>query len=415
MAGATGRYFDALEVRDPEERETAQFAALPDHIAHAKATAPYFGASLNEVDPQGVASRAALAGLPIVRKSDLIERQRADPPFGGLASAPANRLARLFQSPGPIYEPQGFGADYWRFARAFYAAGARAGDIIHNSFSYHLTPAGFMMESAAHELGCAVIPAGVGQTELQVRIIGDLRPTVFAGTPSFLKILLEKGRALGIDVSSLSKAGVGGEALPPSLRAEIQAFGVAVLQSYGTAELGLIAYESEAMEGMIVDEGVIVEIVDPGGGSPVAEGETGEVIVTTFCREYPLVRFATGDLSAVWPGASPCGRTNVRLRGWMGRADQSVKVKGLFVHPNQVHELARRHPEILKVRLVVDQEDGTDVMTLHCEVAAPEQGLDARIAESIQAVCKVKGRVAFAAPHSLADDGKLIDDIRTMS
>lgn len=415
MAGARGPFFDDLEVRDPEERERAQFAALPDHIAHAKATAPYFSTSLKEVDPQGVASRAALAGLAIVRKADLIERQTADPPFGGLASVSANRFARLFQSPGPIYEAQGLGADYWRFARAFYAAGARAGDIIHNSFSYHLTPAGFMMESAAHELGCAVIAAGVGQTELQVRVIGDLRPTVFAGTPSFLKILLEKGRELGVDVSSLGKAGVGGEALPPSLRAELQAFGVAVLQSYGTAELGLIAYESEAMEGMIVDEGVIVEIVEPGSGTPVAEGETGEVVVTTFCREYPLVRFATGDLSAVWPGASPCGRTNMRLRGWMGRADQSVKVKGLFVHPNQVHQLAGRHPEILKLRLVVDRQGGTDVMTLHCEVAASEQGLGARIAESIQAVCKVKGRVAFAPPHSLADDGKLIDDIRNLS
>ena len=407
-----GPYYDDLEIRDPEAREHALFATLPDQIAHAKTNAPYFSALFQDVDAAAVANRAALAALPVTRKSDLIEHQNRAYPFGGLTAVPDHELARLFQSPGPIYDPEGFGPDYWRFARALFAAGLRAGDIIHNSFSYHLTPAGFMVESGAQVLGCAVIPAGVGQTELQLKVIADIKPTAYAGTPSFLKILLEKGRDLGLDTSSLTKAGVAGEALPPSLRAEIASFGVNVVQSFGTADLGLIAYESEALEGLIIDEGVIVEIVEPLGQRPVAQGEVGEVVVTTFCREYPLIRFATDDLSALMPGISPCGRTNQRMRGWLGRADQSVKVRGLFVHPNQVMEVLRRFPDVVKVRLIVEQDKGADVMALHCETKALHPILESGITEAVQDICKLQGRVVLVAPGELADDGKIIEDRR---
>ncbi len=407
-------HYDELEIRDPQARERALFAALPDHVAHAKANAPYFAKILARVEPAEVESRAALAALPVTRKSDLIERQKADPPFGGLAAASLGDLACVFSSPGPIYEPKGRGPDYWRMARALYAAGFRAGDLVYNCFSYHFTPAGAMLESAAHALGCPVFPGGVGNTEGQVQAIADLKPAGYTGTPSFLRILLEKGRELDRDLSSLGKALVSGEALPPSLRAEIGGFGIAVLQCYATAEAGLIAYESPAMEGMIVDEGVILEIVTPGTGDPVAEGEVGEVVVTVLSPVYPLIRFATGDLSAVLPGASPCGRTNVRIKGWMGRADQTTKVKGMFVHPTQVGQVVTRHPEILKGRLVVDQVEGRDVMTLHCEVAEPTDGLAAAIAETLHAVCKLRGRAVLVEPGSLANDGKVIDDVRKL-
>ncbi|MCH9020605.1 MAG: AMP-binding protein, partial [Proteobacteria bacterium] len=309
---------------------------------------------------------------------------------------------------------KGRGPDYWRMARALYAAGFRAGDLVHNCFSYHFTPAGAMLESAAHALGCPVFPGGVGNTEGQVQAIADLGPAGYTGTPSFLGILLDKGRALDRDLSSLAKALVSGEALPPSLRAEIGGFGVAVLQCYATAEAGLIAYESPAIEGMIVDEGVILEIVTPGTGDRVAEGEAGEVVVTVLAPEFPLIRFATGDLSAVLPGASPCGRTNVRIKGWMGRADQATKVKGMFVHPEQVAAVIARHPEVLKGRLVVGQDEGVDVMTLHCEVAAPDEGLAAAVAETLHSVCKLKGRAVLVEPGSLASDGKVIDDVRKL-
>jgi len=392
----SGPFFDELETRDPEARERALVAALPGQIAHARAHAPHYAALLAATDPAAVASRAALAALPVTRKSDLIEQQRRMPPFGGLnATLPAG-LARLFASPGPIYDPEGHGRDWWRFARALFAAGFRRGEILHNCFSYHLTPAGAMLDSAAHALGCAVIPGGVGQTEQQVRAIADLRPHGYGGTPSFLKIILEKAEELGADVSSLSKALVSGEALPPPLRQELADRGVAVLQCYGTADLGLVAYESPAREGMIVDEGVIVEIVRPGSSEPVPDGEPGEFVVTTFNRDYPLIRFATGDISAILPGASPCGRTNARIKGWMGRADQTTKVRGMFVHPAQIAEVVRRHPEIARARLVVSGEAGRDQMTLECVAAASDAAFAERVADTLQSVTKLRGTVAFA-------------------
>ena len=404
-------YYDELETRDPEARERALCAALPGQIAHARAKAPYFAELFADVDPAAVTDRAALAKLPVTRKSALIARQKADPPFGGLAAVESGELARIFASPGPIYEPQSTRSDYWRFARALHAAGVRRGELLHNCFAYHFTPAGAMVESAAQAMGCAVFPGGVGNTEAQVRAIADLHPAAFVGTPSFLKIILEKGREMGADLTSLTKGLVGGEALPPSLRDELAGHGVDVLQCYATAELGLIAYESPAREGMILDEGVIVEIVTPGTGDPVADGEVGEVLVTVFTPEYPLIRFATGDLSAVLAGHSPCGRTNTRIKGWLGRADQTTKVKGMFVHPEQVAEVLARFPAITKGRLVVEQEDGADVMTLHYEAEVEVDGL----AEALQAVCRLKGRVARAAPGSLAGDGKVIDDRRELA
>ncbi|MBM3554042.1 MAG: phenylacetate--CoA ligase [Alphaproteobacteria bacterium] len=406
-------YYDNLEIRAPEEREKVLAAALADQIADAKANAPFYGRLLAGIDAAAVRSRADLSKLPVTRKSDLHRFQREAMPFGGLVAAPRERIARVFQSPGPVYEPETHRGDFFRFARSLFAAGVRKGELIHNTFSYHLTPAGRMVEAAAHALGCVVIPAGVGNTELQVAVIGDLKPTAYGGTPSFLRILLEKAREGGIDASSLTKAVVGGEALPPSLRKAINDLGVFVLQGYGTADLGLVAYESKAMEGMIVEEGVLVEIVHPGSGEPVAEGEVGEVVVTTFNPDYPLIRFATGDLSAVLPGISPCGRTNMRIKGWMGRADQTTKVKGMFVMPTQVGAVVARHPEIKKARLVVSGETGNDVMTLRCEVEGQQAGLAAKIAESIHAVCKLRGQVEFVAPGSLPNDGKAIEDVRS--
>jgi len=403
-------HFDDLETRDPDAREAALFAALPAQIAHAKSNAPFYARALMATKADDVTSRAALAQLPLTRKSDLTAMQTQNPPFGGLAARAPGELARIFQSPGPIYDVERFGRDSWRTGRALYAAGIRAGDIVHNTFAYHFTPAGAMIETGAHAIGCAVFPAGTGNTELQIRAIQDVRPAAYAGTPSFLKVLLEKGREAGADLSSLRCATVAGEALPPSLRAEIGDFGVQVLQWYGTADLGLIAYESSAMEGLIADEGVIVEVVRPGTGDPVAPGEVGEVVVTSFARDYPLIRFATGDLSAVLPGTSPCGRTNLRLKGWLGRADQTTKVKGMFVHPSQIAEIVRNHPEVLRARLVVDREGGADVITLHCETEAANA---AAIEDSVQAICKLRGQVTLCAPGTLPNDGKVIDDVRS--
>lgn len=409
------KHFDALETRTPEVREAALFTALRDQIVHAKTNAPYFSKALRDVDPRAVTTRVKLAELPVTRKSEVMTLQRETPPFGGLTAIPAHRVANIYQSPGPVYEPKGFGLDYWRFARAMFAAGLRLGDVVHNTFSYHLTPAGAMVESGAHALGCAVIAAGTGNTELQAQIIAEVKPTAYVGTPSFLKILIEKAREFGLSTASLKKGLVSGEALPPPLRAALKELGVAVYQCYATADLGLIAYESEAMEGLIVDEGVIVELVEPGGTKPVAEGEVGEVVVTTFTKEYPLIRFGTGDLSAYLPGPSACGRTNARLRGWLGRADQSTKVRGMFVHPSQVMAVLGRHPEIKKGRLVVTQTDGRDQMTLHCETEGGNEALAAAVATTIQNVCKLRGEIVFAAPGSLAADGKLIDDQRKLT
>jgi phenylacetate-CoA ligase len=406
-------YFDDLETRSADEREGQLMAALSEQVAFAKENAPYFTEHFADVDGATVTSREALAKLPLTRKSDLIERQKLDHPFGGLSAMATGTLSRIFQSPGPIYEPQGKSGDFFRMARALFAAGFRVGDLVHNTFAYHLTPGGFIMDSGARALGCAVIPAGVGNTEQQLDVIGDLQPVAYAGTPSFLKILLEKAEAAGKDVSCFKKAMVSGEYFPPLLREQWAEQGLKATQCYATADLGLISYESEACEGMIVDEGVIVEIVRPGTGDALPEGEVGEVVVTLFSKEYPLVRFATGDLSAVLAGTSPCGRTNMRLKGWMGRADQTTKIKGMFVHPEQVAEVVKRHPEIKRARLVVETVDERDAMILKCE--ADEQGgtLMAAIAETMQGVCKLKGTVAFVENGSLSNDGIVIDDQRS--
>ena len=374
----TREHFDTLETRDPEERERAALAALRRQVAHAKAHAPGFAAILAGVDPAAIDSRAALAALPVTRKSDLVAHQKAARPFGGLAAVARGGAGHYFASPGPIYEPAGRQPDWWRLARSLFAAGFRAGDLLHNAYAYHMTPAGAMLESGALALGCSVFPGGTGQTELQLAAMADLAPDGYVGTPSFLRILLDKADADGIALPSLTKAQVSGEPFPPSLRDALAARGIAAYQVYASADLGSIAYESAAREGLIVDEGVLLEILRPGTGDPVADGEVGEVVVTALANaEYPLIRFATGDLSAVLAGASPCGRTNLRIKGWMGRADQTTKVKGMFVHPAQVAAIARRHAEIGRARLVVDNPDGIDRMTLHCEVAGSDPALAA--------------------------------------
>jgi phenylacetate-CoA ligase len=407
-------YYDELETRSPDARESALLETLPEQLEHARRNAPAYGALLEGVDAASVRSREALAALPVTRKTALMERQADTPPFGGYAAAANSEIAHIFASPGPIFEPETRRDDYWRMARALFAAGCRSGELVHNTFSYHMTPAGFMLESGAHALRCPVFAAGVGQTEQQVEAIAALKPTFYVGTPSFLNIILDKAAELGTDVSSIGNGLVSGEALPPSLREDLADKRVAVLQCYATADLGLIAYESEAREGMIVDEGVIVEIVRPGTGDPVAPGEVGEVVVTTLNPDYPLIRFATGDLSAVMEGASPCGRTNLRIKGWMGRADQTTKVRGMFVHPSQVAAVLARHPEVVKARLVVDSVDNQDQMALHCEIdGAPAEALREAIAVSIRDLCKVRGEVVFDAVGSLANDGKVIDDVRT--
>ena len=403
--------------------------ALAKQIAHAQAHAPAFARSLAGVDASAVTSRAMLARLPVIRKHELLELQgRADASdaFGGFstigwgAKTPAERRAlRVFASPGPIHEPEGSAPDYWRMARALFAAGFRAGDLAHNCFSYHFTPAGAMMESGAFALGCTVFPGGIGQTEQQVQAIAALKPAGYIGTPSFLKIILEKAEELGVALPTLAKASVGGEAFPPSLRDWMLARGVAAYQSYGTADLGLIAYETSAREGLVLDEGVIVEIVRPGTGDPVPEPkagvtpEVGEVVVTTLNPSYPLIRFGTGDLSAVLPGTCPTGRTNTRIKGWMGRADQTAKVRGMFVHAGQVAEIARRHTEVRKARLVVSGEMANDRMCLSVEVAGAPEGLAARLTETMREVTKLRGEVTLCAPGSLPNDGKVIEDARS--
>ena len=405
-------YYDDLETRDPEAREAVLMAALPAQVAHAKAKAPAYASMLAGVDPRDITSRAALAQLPVTRKADLLERQSPASPFGGLAAVPVTAAARLFASPGPVYELETARPGFWRLERALFAAGFRAGDIVHNCFSYHLTPGGWMLDGAARGLGCAVIAGGVGNAEQQVQAIAHFRPTGYTGTPDFLKVLLDKAVELGADCSSITRALVSGGALFPALRQSYAERGVAVLQCYASADLGLIAYESEAREGLILDEEIIVEILRPGTGEPLPEGEIGEVVVTTFNHEYPLLRFATGDLSAVLPGTSPCGRTAPRVKGWMGRADQATKVKGMFVQPSQVAAVLKRHPEIARARLVVTREGDSDAMTLQCEVAGGGAGFSAAVAESLQSACKVRGAVELLAPGSLPNDGKVIDDRR---
>jgi phenylacetate-CoA ligase len=393
--------------------------ALPQVIAAAKERTPAYRHFLEAVHPEDIVDRRTLAELPLTRKSALIELQRQNPPFGGFVATPTSALRRIFVSPGPIYEPEGRRPDYWRFARALFAAGFRAGDLVHNTFSYHLTPAGAMVESGADALGCPVIPAGTGQTEQQLRTIADLRPVGYVGTPSFLKVLLERAEQERADISSLKKALVGAEALPSALRAEFRSRGLGVLQCYGTADIGIIAYEStspqgEVCEGMVIDEGIILELVIPGTGEPVPPGEVGEVVITTLTPEYPLIRFATGDLSAMLPGPSPCGRTNHRIKGWLGRADQSTKVRGMFVHPEQVSEVLRRHKSIIRARLVVERARSSDEMILLAELGEASEDLG-RIGETLQAVTKLRGTVTPVPEGSLPADGKLIDDRRQLN
>jgi phenylacetate-CoA ligase len=418
-------YFDALETRDPELREVALMAALPGQIAGARRTRA-FGERLAGVDAAAVTTRAALAALPVTRKHELLERQQTEraqrdggDPFGGFSAIGWRALGtlrtarRVFQSPGPIYEPEGAASDYWRFGRALFAAGFRAGDLVHNSFSYHLTPAGSMMECGAHAIGCTVFAGGVGNTELQLQAMSELRPDAYAGTPSFLRIVFEKADAAGVGLPSLKKASVGGEAFPTSLRDALRARGVEAYQSYGTADLGLIGYETAAREGLVLDEGVIVEIVRPGTGEALPDGEVGEVVVTVLNPDYPLVRFGTGDLSAVLAGTCPTGRSNTRIRGWLGRADQTVKVRGMFVHPGQIAEVLKRHPEIGRGRLVVEGAMADDRMTLHAECGQRPEGLAERIGQSLRDVTKLRSEVLLCRPGSLLNDGKVIEDRRT--
>ncbi len=409
-------YFDDLETREPEARDAAQFETLRRELTEALELAPGLAAHLGPVDLDALTDRAALARLPVLRKSDLVERQRADPPFGGLTTRAATTFPHVFQSPGPIYEPGMDTPDWWRFGRAIYAAGVRAGDVVLNAFAYHLTPAGHMLESGARALGAAVIPGGVGNSEAQATAAADLRATAYTGTPDFLKVLLEKADELGRPLA-IAQALVSGGPLFPAMREGYGARGIVCLQCYATADLGLIAYETmddagQPNPGMVVDEGVILEIVRPGTGDPVPEGEVGEIVVTALNPDYPLVRFATGDLSAVLPGPSPCGRTNLRIRGWMGRADQTTKVRGMFVRPEQIAAVVARHPEIAKARLTVSREDDQDQMHLAVEVANPPDGVAEAVAETLRDVLKLRGSVEAVAPGSLPNDGKVIDDTR---
>ena len=414
-------FYDALETRSREAREAALMAALPQQILHAQQASPAFAGILAGVDAADVTSRDALARLPVTRKSELLalQQQHRAPGgsgnvFGGFSAlAFGAAMPRVFASPGTLYEPEGTRRDYWRVARAMYAAGIRPGELVHNAFSYHFVPAGSMMESGAHALGCTVFPGGTGQTEQQVQAIAELRPQAYAGTPSFLKIIVEKAASMGIPLPSMRKALVSGEAFPPSLRDWLIERGIHAYQCYATADLGLIAYETQAREGLVLDEGVIVEIVRPGTGDPVPEGEVGELVVTTLNPDYPLIRFGTGDLSAVLPGTCPTGRTHTRIKGWMGRADQTTKVRGMFVHPGQIAEVVRRFPEVGRARLVVGGEMANDHMTLRLETTAADPGLAVRVGEAVRDVTKLRGTIELVAPGSLPNDGKVIEDIRT--
>jgi phenylacetate-CoA ligase len=417
VAGVNNDYFDALETRSAAQREAEQMAALPKQVAHAQAHSAAFAEILKGVDAATINSRAALAKLPVTRKSALFERQRAQREkdvFGGFSTLVRGpQMTRVFASPGPIYEPEGAVRDYWRTGRALYAAGFRAGELVHNAFSYHMTPGAFILEAGAHAVGCTVFPAGTGQTEQQLQAIAELRPDAYTGTPSFLRILIEKAAEAGVDASSIRKASVGGEACPPSLTAWFAEHGVAVYQTYATADLGLVAYETAAREGLVVEEQVIVEIVRPGTGEPVSDGEVGELVVTSLNPAYPLIRFGTGDLSAVLPGPCPTGRTAPRIKGWMGRADQTTKVRGMFVHPAQVADIARRFPQIGRARLVVSGEMANDQMCLRVETPEVDDSLRELIAAAVRDITKLRSEVELVAPGSLPNDGKVIEDARS--
>ena len=407
-------FYDALETRDPALREEQQFDELKKQLHNARDHAPAYAAILADVDIASVNDRITLAAIPLTRKSDIAKRQSELPPLGGYAAAPMDSFYNVFASPGGIFEPGAARDDYWNFARGLYAAGIRAGDLIHNTFSYHFTPAGLMVDSAARALGCPVFPGGIGQTELQVQVMARLKPRAYCGTPSFLKIILDKAAEMKISVDTLSLGLVGGEALPGSLRTELSDSGVDVVQFYGTADLGMVAYESSAKEGMILEEKVIVEIVRPGTGEPVAEGEVGEIVVTTLSPEYPLIRFATGDLSAFMSGNSPCGRTNRRIKGWMGRADQTAKVRGMFVHPSQVASVVSRHDELLRARLVIGRVDNQDVMTLKCEIENHQESIEQLIEQSVREICKLRADIELCPAGALPNDGVVIEDARPL-
>src|SRR4051812_919689 len=404
-------HYDALETREQAAREADLFARLPGVLRSAM-TAPAYAERLRGIDPASVTSRAALAGLPVLRKSELPALHKASQPFGGFVAASAGSFARLFTSPGPIFEPEGRQADPWRGARALYAAGFRPDDIVLNTFSYHLTPGGFIFDASARALGCAVIPAGPGNTEQQFELIEAYRPVGYSGTPDFLKILLDAAASSGRDVSSIKRALVSGAAFPPSLQAEIKARGIDAYEAFGTADLGLIAFETSARDGMVVNEDLIMEIVKPGTGDPVAIGDVGEIVVTSLDPHHPWIRLALGDLTASLPGTSPCGRTNMRIKGWMGRADQTTKVKGMFVRPEQVAEIGKRHPELGRLRLVVTRSGESDLMTLKAETAAPGETLKSELVASLRAVTKLGGNVELVATGSLPNDGKVIADER---
>ncbi len=404
--------FDRLERRSADEREAELAAALVKLIAHAKQASAYYGELFADVRPQDIKDLGSLARLPVTRKAGLRQRQEKRPPFGGLEARATLKLARVFASPGPIFEPEATRPDYWRYARALWATGLRPGDLLHNCFAYHFTPAGAMMETGALALGASVFPAGTGQTELQVQAAAALRPVAYAGTPDFLRTILEHADAQGTNLTCFEIAHVTGGALLADARAFYAEREIDVMQSYGTAEIGLIAYESAAREGLIADEGVIIEIVEPGGGTPVADGEAGEALVTVLNPDYPLIRFATGDLSAILPGASPCGRTNRRIKGWLGRADQTTQVKGMFVHPHQIAEVVRRHPGVCMARLVVSREHGADVMTLRVEAAGEGEDLARMVEASVQTVTRLRARVEVCAAGSLPRDGRIIEDAR---
>jgi len=408
-------FFDELETREPQVREAQQFEQLREQLRYAKANIPAYADLLQAVDPEEITDRALLARLPVTRKSEMAQAQAKAPPLGGYTDLHGKTLPRVFASPGAIFEPQANSEDFWRTARALHAAGCREGDLVHNTFSYHFTPAGFMLESGAHALGCTVFPAGIGQTELQVQAMAHLRPRFYVGTPSFLKILVDKAKAMQADISSLKLGLVSGEALPGPLRAELSDRGVDVLQAYATADVGLIGYESQSQEGLLLDEEILLEIVRPGTGDPVDPGEVGEVLVTPLKPGYPLIRFATGDLSATLDGVSPCGRTSPRIKGWMGRADQITKVRGMFVHPSQVAAVVVRHTEIRRARLEVTRVEDADAMRLLCEVSIDSgagDDLAQAITESIREVCKLRGEVELVEAGQLPNDGKVIDDQR---
>lgn len=411
-------HYDALETRSPAQRQSELIAAVAAQVGHAIQHSPAYAEILAGVKPKSITSLNDISSLPVTRKSVLAERQKSHAPFGGLAAYPKGQLKYLFSSPGPIYEPSTFREDYWRFARALFAAGFRSGDVVQNCFSYHLTPAGAMGDTGCHALGCSVIPAGVGQTEQQVQILSDLKPNAYIGTPSFLQIILKQADEQKVDSSTLQKALVSGEALPPPIRKSLTERGISLRQAYGTADLGLIAYESIVDDGLIIDEQVYLEIVQPGGEQPVEDGQVGEVVVTTLNPDYPLIRFATGDLSAIMPGTSECGRTNRRIKGWLGRADQTAKVRGMFIHPSQIQQILKRHSEITRARLVIDWVNESDQMILKCETKSLDEGSDqakalqVAIANSVRDVCTIRGEVKLVQPDSLPNDGKVIDDIR---